>query len=59
MSLALIPKSLLGGSAGIAGADIGVGSSGARVSEHVCRSDLSRGNVSTPSFTVHVNMQQV
>ena len=63
MSLALIPNSRVGGWGGSAGVDRG--RSGARVlsSLHTCparvSSVLSRGNVSTPSLTVHVSIQHV
>lgn len=61
MSLARIPNRRVGGDGGSVGVLICVGSSGARVSLHMWRSlsVLSRGNVSTPSLTVHVNMQHV
>ena len=61
MSLARIPNSRVGGWGGSAG--VARGRRGARVlsSLHTCpvRSVLSRGNVSTPSLTVHVSMQHV
>ena len=57
ISLALIPNNLFGGWGGSVGTE--TGSSGARVSEHTCLSDLSLGSVSTPSLTVHVNIQHV
>ena len=57
ISLALIPNNLFGGWGGSVGTE--TGSSGARVSEHTCLSDLSLGSVSTPSLTVQVNIQHV
>ena len=59
ISLARIPKILVGGLGGRAGVLATGGKSGALVSEQTCLSVLSLGSVSTPSLTVQVSMQQV